>query len=41
MHVKSKKDSVKHNAPALSGGHEFDSGSYIMVKVEKVINLDW
>ena len=40
MHVK-QKDSVKYNAPALSGEHEFDSGSYIIAKVEKVINLDW
>ena len=39
MHVK-QKDSVKHNAPALSGEHEFDLDSYIIVKVEKVINLD-
>ena len=35
------KDSVKYDAQSLSGGHEFDSGSYMIVKVEKVINLDW
>ena len=40
MHVE-QKDSVEYDAQSLSGGHEFDSGSYIIVKVEKVINLDW
>ena len=36
MHVE-QKDSVEYDAQSLSGGHEFDSGSYIIVKVEKVI----
>ena len=40
MHIK-RKDSIEYNAQALSEGHEFDSGSYLIVKVEKVIYLDW
>ena len=34
MHVE-RKDSIEFNAQALSGGHEFDTGSYIIVRVEK------
>ena len=34
MHIK-RKDSIEYNAQALSEGHEFDSGSYLMVKDEK------
>ena len=41
MHVE-QKDSVEYDAQSLSGGHEFDSGSYIIVKVEKLyIYIDW
>ena len=40
MHVK-RKDSIEYNAQVLSGGHEFDLGSCLIVKVEKVIHLDW
>ena len=42
MHVE-QKDSVEYDAQSLSGGHEFDSDSYLIVKVEKVIYiyLDW
>ena len=40
MHIK-RKDSIECKAQALSEGHEFDSDSYLIVKVEKVIYLDW
>ena len=38
MHVK-RKDSIERNAQALSEGHEFDSDSYLIVKVEKLYIL--
>ena len=42
MYVK-RKGSLECNAQALLKGHEFDSDSYLIVKVEKVIYiyLDW
>ena len=34
MHIK-QKDSIKYNVQALSRKHEFDLGSYLMVKGSK------
>ena len=44
MYVK-RKGSLECNVQALSKGHEFDSDSYLIVKVKKAIHiyiyLDW